>query len=468
MPPRHVGFAPQDFGMERVARKGLERLNWRSDRTRPFALSVYSGRTPELRSVNGPLRPPPDRLSAGRLEQTCVLAGGDPFSPTDPVSPGVLTVVPAMLGALVGRPARAPTSVESDRHDGAEPILGRRLQLADWIASPDNPLTARVMVNRIWQWHFGRALAGNPNNFGATGKKPSHPQLLDRLAMQFIDNGWSVKAMHRIIMNTDVYRRSSRHPRPDLLAERDGEQMSYATFPPRRLDAEELRDAMLVVSGELNDEMGGIPVRPEMNMEAALQPRMVMGTFAEAWQPSPLPSQRHRRTIYTLRVRGQRDPFLEVFNAPSTDLSCEAREASTVTPQVFALFNASIVFDRALAMSQRLIGERLSPEATIERAIEIAYGRPARQPEVIACLEHWDRMSARHRSIDLPMASYPGEVEREAVEENTGEKFSFREPLEVYRDFVPDLKPADARPVVRGLAEVCLVLINSNEFAYVY
>src|SRR5690606_21569116 len=137
-----------------------------------------------------------------------------------------------------------------------------------------------------------------------------------------------------------------------------------------------------------NPELGGIPVRPEINLEAALQPRQVMGTFAEAWQPSPLPRQRHRRSIYALRIRGLRDPFMDVFNAPSSDLSCEARDASTVTPQVFQMFNSETSFDRALAFASRLLKEADSPEAAIDRAFRLAFGRPATPGEVSACVEH--------------------------------------------------------------------------------
>jgi hypothetical protein len=217
------------------------------------------------------------------------------------------------------------------------------------------------MANRIWQWHFGQAIAGNPNNFGATGKKPTHPELLDWLAASFVEGGadgqsapWSIKAMHRIIMSSETYRRATQHPEPKVLAERDPLGTSYAVFKPRRLTAEELRDTMLALSGELNRTVGGIPARPEINREAALQPRQVMGTFAEAWQPAPKPELRHRRSIYVLKIRGLLDPFMEVFNAPSPDLSCERRDASTVTPQVFALFNSENSLDRAVAFAARV------------------------------------------------------------------------------------------------------------------
>ncbi|PAW83805.1 MAG: hypothetical protein B9S33_13040 [Pedosphaera sp. Tous-C6FEB] len=463
-PPKLVGFTPEDYGRERVARKGLERLRWEFERFEPVAFAVHSGRTPDVKSVTAPQRMAANRMTAGELEATAILTGGDPFSPATKVEPGALS-------AITQHATRITNS-----------IAGRRLDLANWIASPTNPLTARVMANRIWQWHFGQALAGNPNNFGATGKKPTHPELLDWLAATFIERDWSVKAMHRLIMTSEAYRRASIQysvfsvqsatNTPSAKLNTDPLNTEYLSFKPRRLAAEELRDAMLHVSGELNPALGGIPVRPEINREAALQPRQVMGTFAEAWQPSPKPEQRHRRSLYALKLRGAGDPFMEVFNAPSPDLSCELRDASTVTPQVFALFNSEATFARALAFATRLMreGPAVSGQrsAVIERAFELAFNRAPKPDELQASLAHWDAMTARHRTLKFEKSLPPRSVTREAVEENTGEKFTFTETLEAAADFVPDLHPADAAPELRGLAEVCLMLLNANEFAYVY
>ncbi len=481
-PPKLHGFTPEDFGRERVARKGLERLKWEFDRYQPMAFSVYSGRTPDVKAVLAPVRMPKDRMGSGDLEQPAILAGGDPFSPTKPVEPGVLSIIEGMRNADRGVRNEKESATPHSEPGIPNSIEGRRLALAGWIASPQNPLTARVMVNRLWQWHFGQALAGNPNNFGAMGKKPTHPELLDWLAATFVDGSaggspagsgdspkpWSIKAMHRLIMNSEAYRRSASYPDLKLLAEKDPNGTSCAVFKPRPLAAEELRDAMLRVSGELNPALGGVPIRPEMNLEAAFQPRQVMGTFAEAWQPSPMPEQRHRRSVYALHIRGQRDPFMEVFNEPSPDLSCEGREASTVTPQVFAMFNSQASSDRALAFAARVLKETKSRDAAVMRAFQLAFGRTPKPDELKSCLAHWDTMTARHRTLKFEKPSTPREIVREAVEENTGEKFKFTEPLEAYADFVPDLKPADVDARTRGLAEVCLVLFNSNEFAYLY
>ena len=450
-PPKLVGLTPEQFGLERVARKGLERLQWELDRYEPVALSVYDGRTPQVVTIVSPFRMPGNRMTAGELEETCVLTGGDPFGSGKRVAPGVLSVLASAQ----------KTSIS----DGIE---GRRAAFADWVASPANPLTTRAIVNRIWLWHFGQAIAGNPNNFGSTGKKPTHPELLDWLAATFVEKGWSFKAIHRLIMNSETYRRSSTHPDLKSLAERDPSGTSYAVFKPRRLTAEELRDAMLADTGELNAELGGIPNRPEMNLEAAMQPRQVMGTFASAWTPNPLPQQRHRRSLYALKIRGLPDPMQDVFNAPTPDFSCERREASTVTPQVFSLFNGRGTQTRALAFADRAVKETKSDDEAITRVFMLAFSRAPRKEELKGCLDHWRSIAAMIGG-QVPARQSPLlEVRREAVEENTGERFSFHEKLHAYSEFVPDLQPSDVPLRTRALADVCLAILNSNEFAYVY
>lgn len=445
-PPKLVGFKPDDYGNERVARKGLERLKWELERYEPFAFSVYNGRTPQMVSVYQPIRMPLDRMTSGELEQTAILGGGDPFSPTKPVKPGVLSV----LGS-----AKIPDGIE-----------GRRTALANWIASKDNPLTTRAIVNRLWLWHFGQAIAGNPNNFGSTGKRPTHPELLDWLAATFVEKNWSIKEMHRVIMMSAAYRRSSSFQDSGSKLSRENAEKTYSVFKPRRLSAEELRDTMLSITGELNPTLGGIPNRPEINIEVAMQPRQVMGTFAAAWVPNAKPEQRHRRSLYALKIRGVRDPFMEVFNEPGPDFSCEAREVSTVTPQVFSLFNGQASYDRALALANRVLNEK--PADVITRVFQLSYGRIPTADEIAACEAHWQQMEKKQASVVIAEPKTLLSVKRDAVEENTGEKFSFQEKLPGYADFIPDLQPSDVDLRTRALADLCLVLMNSNEFSYVY
>ncbi len=450
IPSRNLLSTADDFGQERIARKWRSRFSSEFDRYKPIALSILNGRTQLPRAFSGRISRPKNPHQ-DLLETTAILAGGDVFSPTQEVTPGVLSAVPGGLEFPVPRT-----------------IGGRRRALANWIASGDNPLTARVMVNRLWQHHFGRGIAGNPNNFGATGKKPTHPQLLDWLAAEFVQSGWSIKQMHRLMMTSQLYQRSSTHPDGSALRQKDPLGELYAVFAPRRLSGEELRDAMLAVSGELNLEAGGIPIRPDMNLEAALQPRMIMGTFAPAYVPHPKPEQRNRRSIYALKIRGQRDPFFEIFNQPSPDRPCERRESSTVTPQVFTLFNGQETHDRARVFAARVLAETDSDDQAIRYAFALAYGRFPDQREHTACLAHWRQMEQWHAADHPKRQHFPTEVVRRANEENTGEVFSFTERLFVYDDYIPDLQPHQLDAKARGLAELCLVLLNSNEFIYVY
>ena len=450
LPKGRLFEKPEEFGSERIARKWKARFDWEMDRYKPVAFTVYNGKTRASKNQAGPLRMPDNPMGAGELEKTAILGGGDVFSPTEPVTPGVIS-------ALHGGPdIQIPESVE-----------GRRTALADWIASPDNPLTSRVMVNRIWQYHFGQAIAQNPNNFGATGKKPTHPELLDWLARQFVEQDWSIKKLHRTIMLSEAYQRASTHPEMDQLETKDSARELYAVFQPRRLAAEELRDAMLSVSGELNPDMGGIPVRPDMNLEAALQPRMIMGTFAPSYVPNPRPEQRNRRTIYAHKTRGHRDPFLETFNQPNTELSCELRDSSNITPQAFTLLNSEETRDRSLAFAARILNETNEDGQAIQRAFQLAFGRLPSNEEVKVSLEHWKEMTEQQSKLTLEPQTYPTEVIREAQEENTGENFEFTETLFVYHDYIPDLQPHQLDAKTRALADICLALLNANEFIYI-
>lgn len=445
-PPRMLGWTPEEIGLERIALKGIERLRWAGERYEPFALSVYSGRTPKMTTVTSPLRVPDDRLTEGELEAGVILTGGDPFS----AGP---KVVPAPLGVLRSVPSAIPEAIE-----------GRRTAFADWLTHPDNALVSRAIVNRVWQWHFGHALAGNPNNFGSTGARPTHPELLDWLAAEFGAKGRSFKELHRLIMTSAAYRRASIHPDVKSLSLLDPKGQSYAVFEPRRLTAEELRDAMLAATGELNPALGGIPCRPEINPEAALQPRQVMGTFASAWTPNPSPAERHRRSLYVLRLRGLPDPRMEVFNQPGADFSCERREASVVAPQAFALFNGADVHARALALAARA-GKGVADDEAIRRCFRAALGREPTAGESADSQAHWMRV----RELLGPakaLARPPTSVRRDAIEENTGTPFSFDEKLPANAEFVPDLGPTDVDDRIRSLADLCLVLFNSNEFAH--
>ena len=421
------------IGHGKVNNKRRQQLNYQLKRGNPLAFSVANGEN--------------DRIH--------ILKGGSIESPQAEVSPGVLSL-------FAGSEKGAAVTTETN---------GRRTELAQWIANKDNPLTARVIVNRVWQWHFGQAIAGNPNNFGGTGKRPTHPELLDWLAVTFTEEGWSIKKLHRHILTSATYQRAVAHPAPETLAKLDPNGNSYASFAPRRLTAEELRDAMLAVSGELNRAIGGIPAHPEINEEVAMQPRHIMGSVGPAYQADPKPAQRNRRTLYAERIRTLSDPMLEVFNKPGPDVSCERRDTATIAPQAFTLMNSPINHARALAFAARL--EREKPgdlNLQIVRAFQLTYQRQPLPAEMKTCRDHIAKSLAHHKATKPVKVEPPKYVIRQMVEEMTGLDFWWVEDLDIYsgNEYVHDLKPWDAKPHTRALAELCLVLFNSNEFVYVY
>jgi hypothetical protein len=192
-----------------------------------------------------------------------------------------------------------------------------------------------------------------------------------------------------------------------------------------------------------------------------------MGTFAAAWTPNPLPHQRHRRSLYALKLRGLSDPFLEVFNAPGPDFSCERRDESSVTPQVFSLFNGQFSHARALALANRAVTATATDNEAITFCFGLAYGRAPVARELDLCIAHWrDGLTIAADAVQWPVP--PRNVLREAIEENTGERFLFHESLPSNAEFVSDLQPRDVPVRVRALADVCLALFNSSEFLYVY
>ncbi len=435
---------PKDKGVQeelrRAYRKRLQYYQLEAKRYQPLAFSVSSG------GLEKPVPAP----------ETHILVGGSLSSPGAKVTPGVLSAVHGSDDATPNSWNTVPITT-----------AGRRLALARWIASAKNPLTARVMVNRIWQYHFGKGLVETSNTFGKMGKRPAHPALLDWLATEFIRSGWSVKAMHRLILRSAVYQRSGRHPDLARVREADPLNQLLAYFPPRRLTAEELRDSVLAVSGELSHTAGGPPVFPEINRDVALQPRQVMGALAPIYEPSPRRAQRNRRTIYTVQMRTLANPFLEVFNAAGMDTSCERRDESTVTPQVFALFNSQFTHDMALAMARRL--ERLSADrgGQIEWAFRLAHGRLPTARERQLCLAHRDRMREHHRKVQPVREELPKQIVRGRIAEFSGTHVQIVEDWDP-AGYEPNLKPWDVPAETRALAEVCLVLLNSNEFIYLH
>ncbi|MEE2776868.1 MAG: PSD1 and planctomycete cytochrome C domain-containing protein [Acidobacteriota bacterium] len=455
-PPRHIGLTVDDQGYRKVREADARIWRRRLERYQPLAHAVYGG--PVKYEDSQRLRMPAPEKRQGEPPETFIFAGGSVFSPGEKVVPGVLSAVPARFDPVAEEAAPQIPATMS----------GRRLVLARWIADAQNPLTARSIVNRIWQYHFGRGLAENTNNLGKMGKKPTHPELLDWLARRFLEDGWSWKAMHRLVMSSEVYQRGDRPRDPAAVAETDPRNELLSFFAPRRLTAEEIRDSMLQASGELNPEIGGLSVFPEINREFAAQPRMNQFTLAPAYQPSRLAAQRNRRSLYVYRMRTAADPMFEVFNQPSTDLSCERRDSSTVTPQVFTLLHGESSIDRSIAMAKRLESEGGNLEDQLGRAFELILGRRATVDEHGRMSTYVREMAHYHRLHPPERIEPPRELDREVVEEMSGLALRYKERLDVYDDYDPHTKPWDVGPATRALADVCLTLFNTNEFAYVY
>ena len=455
-PPRHCGLSEEEQGRLKVREQDEWIWARRKERYQPLAQSVYTG--PDRKVNSRKLRKPGKKLDSNWKPVSFIHMGGDRNAKGPEVQPGVLSGcgLPAP-GATSENPYALPSGQE-----------GRRAALAQWITTDDNPLTARSFVNRIWQYHFGRGIVGTANNFGVKGDAPTHPELLDFLTRQFIDGGWRMRPIHRQVMLSEAYQRSTQHDELDRLANIDPNNELYARFLPRRLTAEEFRDAMLAASDELNRDIGGLPVLPEINMEVALQPRMIQFSIAPAHQPSRTPEQRNRRSIYAYRVRGLADPFLEVMNQPNPNDSCEFRDTAAVSPQAFTLFNSDVMVDRSIGLALRVQELETNPGDQISEAFVRVLGRTPSADEQNSLLAYYREMLGYHSEVEPKAVTYPTEVTRSLVEEFTGKPFEYIEKLPVFEDYVADPKPATVDEATRAMADVCLLLFNSNEFAYVY
>lgn len=454
-PPRHVGLDYIDEGRLKVREQDEWIWNRRLERYEPMVQSVYNGPDPKFLNARK-LRMAANPNMAWRPDSR-ILEGGALQAPGDPVGPGVLSAIAIPTGLKAADPYALPDEIE-----------GRRLALAKWIANPRNPLTARSIVNRVWQHHFGQPLAGNPNNFGAKGKKPTHPELLDWLAKNFMDNGWTFKRLHRLIMTSKAYQQGPTRDDLEAVLEIDPDNELLAYYPHRRLTAEELRDSMLAVSGELNPGIGGLPIMPDMNLEVALQPRMIQFSIAPAYQPSLTPEERNRRSLYVYRVRGLADPFLESFNQPSPNDSCEMRDSASVSPQAFTLLNSDLVSDRSIAFARRLETEAKTIENRIDRAFHLAFSRPARATELEKLSAYVKEMQVYHQAHPPEERTYPTSITRSLVEEFSGKPFEYTEILPAYERYQRNLEPADVNAHTRALADLCTLLFNSHEFLFLY
>lgn len=282
----------------------------------------------------------------GTPEQTFVLRRGDPEQRVTEIFPAV------------------PTLFDDAAISGNTPEQERRVRLAEWIASSDNPLTARVMVNRIWQYHFGRGLVATPSDFGLNGTRPSHPDLLDWLAHEFIASGWSVKHVHRLILLSKTWQQSS-YVDPHS-ATIDGDNKWLWRFSSRRLEGEAIRDCMLAVTGELNLKTGG----PGFNF---FKTRGGLSGFPAVEKFS---TEEMRRMIYSHKIRMERVPVFGAFDCPDAGQATPRRTQSTTAIQALNLFNSPFVAERAAKLADRIEQERLGGSKNqVERAFKLSLGR---------------------------------------------------------------------------------------------
>jgi hypothetical protein len=282
-----------------------------------------------------------------------------------------------------------PGKVEELPADTQKP----RTILARAIVHPDNPLAARVMVNRIWQWHFGTGIVSTANDFGVNGDRPSHPELLDWLASEFVqpkwsdastkgkdNHAWSVKHIHRLIVLSSTYRQASRHPEATLATGKDPADRLLWHFPRHRLTAEEVRDSMLLVAGRLNLKVGGPSVVVPVDND------LVKLLYAPSqWTVTPDRKEHDRRSVYLLAKRNVQLPFMQVFDQPGAATSCSRRESSTHALQALELLNGTLANDLATSFADRLRKEAGTDTATqVELAYRLAAGRApgAREKEL--------------------------------------------------------------------------------------
>jgi hypothetical protein len=288
----------------------------------------------------------------------------------------------------------------TDRDADVKPLAGssgRRAALADWVASRDNPLTARVIVNRLWQHHFGKGIVGTASDFGVAGDRPTHPELLNWLACELVSpsggreppvvpgaqgahaprSAWSLKHIHRLMVTSAAYRQSTKGDAAGAKA--DPENTLLWQYPRRRLDGEALRDAMLAVSGQLNPKAGGPSVFPELPAE--------LQKNAPTWKVSADPAERNRRSVYVFVKRNLRYPLFTLFDAPDRNETCSRRFATTTAPQALTLLNDSVVLGFAKSFAARVTKEAgTDPAKVIDRAFALACSRPPTDEECSAML----------------------------------------------------------------------------------
>ncbi len=371
------------------------------------------------------IKPPDPPMAEVMMDQgreappTHVLAKGVWDAPLDEVQPGFLTILDPAPAKII-----PPEGLNSS---------GRRTALANWLADANNPLTPRVMANRIWHYHFGQGIVGSPSDFGVMGERPSNPQLLDYLASSFVENGWSTKKMHRLIMLSSAYQQSSAYQAH--AAEVDPHDKLVWRFERRRLEGEVIRDAMLFVGSELNMAMGGPGVYPPLPPGVSMPRSNYLN-----WKTEKDQAEADRRSVYVFVKRNLRYPMFEAFDFPDTHEPCPRRNATVTPTQPLALMNDELVMEWSRVLASRVLNDGgLSAEQQIERAYRLVLSRAPKAEERQSILDFFNQQSgliaerlAKNDKVPLP-------------------------------DAVPQgMPPARAAAFV----DLCHTLLNSNEFIY--
>jgi hypothetical protein len=315
------------------------------------------------------------------IPPTHILAGGDWRKPRKEVQPGFLDVLRSAVADVAPTPRGNST--------------GRRAALALWLTQPTHPLTARVMVNRLWQQHFGAGIVATPSDFGSQGDPPTHPELLDWLAVEFVEHGWSLKHLHRLMVTSATYCQSSFVDSANraLKADRQNKLLWHANR--RRLEGELLRDAMLAVSGELNPRPFGPSARPKLPEKISHY----------AWKPDARSEDQNRRSVYVFAKRNMRYPLFDAFDLPDMHNSCARRTKTTTAPQALLLLNGDFTLERARHWCERLQTDG-DGRALVARAYREAWGRGASVEDITAGIRFLERQrtltgSPREATVDF-------------------------------------------------------------------
>jgi hypothetical protein len=335
------------------------------------------------------------------------------------------------------------------------PPMKRRAALARWLTAPENPLTARVLVNRVWGWHFGQAIVRTPNDFGAQGEPPTHPELLDWLARDFTDHGWSLKRLHRLVVLSSTYRMQSVANGHGL--EVDPENRLLWHYPRHRLEGEALRDTLLACAGSLNLKPSGPPVVPPLSSQE------LTGLFDAKgkWPVTKDASEHTRRSVYLLERRTFSYPLFAAFDAPEVMTSCPQRTRTVVPAQALTLLNSPLAYEQSIAFARRLLKEcGARPEKPFQKPDEPAGlsrrdelgGSSGRVFETVS-----EEIVSRAWQLAFSRPATPAESERAL-------KF-LRQRTAVSNE--SSGKQAPSSPLEGALAELCLALFNANEFLYV-